>query len=79
MSEQIGWRGMLDRLQKEAPNWAVMLPQFPRLMYHTLSEDRTQGLEKRMMELLIEEKRQSRLLVVLSILLTALILWQLWQ
>ncbi|MEE8529562.1 MAG: ubiquinone biosynthesis regulatory protein kinase UbiB [Nitrosomonadaceae bacterium] len=79
MSEQIGWRGMLARLQKEAPNWAVMLPQFPRLMYHTLSEDRTQGLEKRMMELLIEEKRQSRLLVVLSILLTALILWQLWQ
>ena len=79
MSEQMGWRGMLRRLHKEAPNWAMMLPQFPRLMYQTLSEDRTQGLEKRMTELLIEEKRQSRLLIILLILLTALILWQLWQ
>jgi len=79
MTEQIGWRGMLRRLNKEAPNWAVMLPQFPRLMYKTLSEDRTQGLEKRMTELLIEEKRQSRLLIILSILLTALLIWQVWQ
>jgi ubiquinone biosynthesis protein len=79
MTEQIGWRGMLRRLHKEAPNWAVMLPQFPRLMYKTLSEDRTQGLEKRMTELLIEEKRQSRLLIILSILLTALLIWQVWQ
>ena len=78
MSEQVGWRGILRRLNKEAPNWAMMLPQFPRLMYHALSEDRTHGLEKRMSELLKEEKRQSRLLVVLSILLTALLLWQVW-
>jgi len=78
MSEQIGWRGMLRSLQKEAPNWAVIMPQFPRLMYHALSEDRTHGLEKRMAELLKEEKRQSRLLVLLLILLTALLLWQVW-
>jgi len=78
MSEQVGWRGILRRLNKEAPNWAMMLPQFPRLMYHALSEDRTHGLEKRMSELLKEEKRQSRLLVVLSILLTVLLLWQVW-
>ncbi|TDI80280.1 MAG: ubiquinone biosynthesis regulatory protein kinase UbiB [Betaproteobacteria bacterium] len=78
MSEQVGWRGILRRLNKEAPNWAMMLPQFPRLMYHALSEDRTHGLEKRMSELLKEEKRQSRLLVVLSILLTTLLLWQVW-
>ncbi|MEE8222320.1 MAG: ubiquinone biosynthesis regulatory protein kinase UbiB [Nitrosomonadaceae bacterium] len=79
MSEQVGWRGTLRRLNKEVPNWAMMMPQFPRLMYHALSEDRSHGLEKRMTELLIEEKRQSRLLVVLSILLIALLLWQVWQ
>jgi ubiquinone biosynthesis protein len=79
MSEQIGWRGMLRRLQKEGPAWAVMFPQFPRLIYKALNEDTSQGLEKRMTELLIEEKRQSLLLGVLSILLTAFLLWQVWQ
>jgi hypothetical protein len=34
--------------------------------------------ERGNLELLIEEKRQSRLLIVLSILLTALLLWQVW-
>jgi len=79
MSEQIGWRGMLRRVQKEGPSWAVMMPQFPRLMYQALSRDPAEGLEKRMAELLKEEKRQSRLLFVLSILLTALLFWQIWQ
>jgi ubiquinone biosynthesis protein len=79
MSEQIGWRGMLRRVQKEGPSWAVMMPQFPRLMYQALSRDPAEGLEKRMTELLKEEKRQSRLLFVLSILLTALLFWQIWQ
>ncbi len=78
MSEQIGWRGMLHRIQKEAPNWAVMMPQFPRLMYQNLNENRTQELEKRMTELLIEEKRQTRLLFILSILIISLIVWQVW-
>jgi ubiquinone biosynthesis protein len=79
MTEQIGWRGMLRRVQKEAPSWAVMMPQFPRLMYQVLNRDPAERLEKRMAELLKEEKRKSRLLFVLTILLTALLLWQVWQ
>ena len=55
-----------------------MLPQFPRLMYQNLNENRTQELEKRMTELLIEEKRQTRLLFILSILIISLIVWQVW-
>ena len=79
MSEQIGWRGMIRRAQKEGPTWAVMMPQFPRLVYQALSRDPAEGLEKKMTELLKEEKRQSRLLFILSILLTALLFWQIWQ
>jgi len=78
MSEQLGWRGMLSGVQKEAPNWAVMVPQFPRLLYQALNRDPTEGLEKRMTELLQEEKRQSRLLIILSTLLTGLLFWQIW-
>jgi ubiquinone biosynthesis protein len=78
MSEQIGWRGMLSGVQKEAPSWAVMVPQFPRLLYQALNRDPAEGLEKRMTELLQEEKRQSRLLIILSTLLTGLLFWQIW-
>ncbi len=81
MSEQIGLRGFVSRLQKEVPNWAIIFPQFPRLIHHSLKDDRAQMLEKRMTDLLAEEKRQSRLLKLLVILLAALalLLWQLLQ
>lgn len=79
MSEQIGLRGFVSRLQKEAPNWAIIFPQFPRLIHHGLMDNRAQELEKRMTELLAEEKRQSRLLALLAILLAALLLWQVLQ
>ncbi len=79
MSEQIGLRGFVSRLQKEAPNWAIIFPQFPRLIHHDLMNNRAQELEKRMTELLAEEKRQSRLLALLAILLAALLLWQIFQ
>ena len=78
MSEQVGWRGLVRRLGKEIPNWAVLLPQFPRLLHHALSDNRTQMLEEKMTELLIEEKRQSRLLSVLALLLAILLFWHMW-
>ena len=81
MSEQIGLRGFVSRLQEEIPNWGVIFPQFPRLIHHSLTDDRAQVLEKRMTDLLAEEKRQSRLLKLLAILLAALVLllWQISQ
>jgi ubiquinone biosynthesis protein len=54
------------------------VPQFPRLLYQALNRDPAEGLEKRMTELLQEEKRQSRLLIILSTLLTGLLFWQIW-
>ncbi len=75
MSEQIGFRGFTSRMEKEAPNWAMIFPQFPRLIHQSLVNNRSHELEKRMIDLLEEEKRQSRFLAMIAILLAALLLW----
>ena len=78
MAEQLGIRGFTRRLNKEVSNWAVMLPQFPRLMHQALSEVRVKGLEQRMDQFLAEKRRQNRLLTLLVVLLTLAALWQIW-
>jgi len=40
MNEQIGWRGLLDRLTREAPRYAQLVPELPRLLHQAL---RVQG------------------------------------
>ncbi|UJP02252.1 MAG: ubiquinone biosynthesis regulatory protein kinase UbiB [Nitrosomonas sp.] len=79
MSEQIGLRGFASRVQKEAPNWAVILPEFPRLVHQMLAENRNHELEKRMTDLVAEEKRQNRLLLLIAMLLAGLLAWQIFQ
>ncbi len=74
MAEQVGFRGLISQLQKEAPNWATILPQFPRLLHYNLSQERAQSLEEKLGELVKQEKRQSRLLALLAALLAALLL-----
>ena len=76
MSEQIGLRGLTSRIQKEAPNWVIMLPEFPRLIHQALAENRNHALENKMVDLVMEEKRQNRLLALIAILLAGLLLWQ---
>lgn len=79
MAEQLGWRGFTRHLRKEASNWAVMLPQFPRLLHHALGEIRTGELERKMDEAILERKRQNRLLSIVILLLAAMLLWQIWR
>lgn len=79
MSEQIGFRGLSSRMQKEAANWAIIFPQFPRLLHHMLGENRNQDLEDKMLQLIKEEKRQNRLLILIAMLLAVWLLWQVLQ
>lgn len=79
MAEQLGFRGLASRIQKEAPNWAIILPEFPRLIHQALAENRNDMLERKMTDLVIEEKRQNRLLALIAILLTGLLAWQIFQ
>jgi ubiquinone biosynthesis protein len=39
MSEQMGWRGLVHSIKTEAPHWARVIPQLPRLVHHRLVTD----------------------------------------
>jgi ubiquinone biosynthesis protein len=78
MSDQLGWRGLTRRLRKEASSWAVIMPQFPRLLHQALDEIRSQRIDEKMSEFVREKRRQNILLSILVVLLTIASLWQLW-
>jgi ubiquinone biosynthesis protein len=65
MSEQIGWRGLLRSLRREAPYWATTLPQIPRLAYRLLAEDRLGAIDARLAHLAEVGRRRNRLLTFL--------------
>jgi ubiquinone biosynthesis protein len=76
MSEQVGWRGFLKALKAEAPNYAILLPQLPRLLHQALN----QKSESRVADLLRElatQKKQSNRVLVLFVLTLAGCLWYL--
>jgi ubiquinone biosynthesis protein len=62
MNEQVGWRGLVERLKKEAPHYAQLLPELPRLLHQALQPHRG-GADPRLVEaLLLEQRRTNRLL-----------------
>ncbi|WP_428425479.1 ubiquinone biosynthesis regulatory protein kinase UbiB [Methylibium sp.] len=70
MDEQIGWRGLLERLKDEAPRYAKMLPELPRLLHDALAAQARTGAAGRsdaesgalLSALLVEQRRTNRLL-----------------
>ena len=69
MDEQIGWRALARALKQEAPSWAAMLPQLPRLAHQLLAEDRLEPARQAGARLLLEQSRQSRALMWIAVLL----------
>jgi ubiquinone biosynthesis protein len=89
MNEQIGWRGLVERLKNEAPRYAQLLPELPRLLHQTL-RNQAQGADRAALQLLpalLAEQRATRRLLqgllltaagfVLGVVLTAL--WPHWR
>ena len=75
MREQIGLKGLLRALRNEAPRWATMLPQLPRLLHRALADDRVGHIERALEELLALERRRNRMIgVAVALLALALIL-----
>ncbi|WP_280152723.1 ubiquinone biosynthesis regulatory protein kinase UbiB [Piscinibacter sp. XHJ-5] len=73
MNDQIGWRGFVERLQKEGPRYVQLLPELPRLVHQAL-QPRSLS-EQRMLEgLLIEQRRTNRLLRAMSLVVVAAVL-----
>jgi ubiquinone biosynthesis protein len=77
MSEQIGWRGLLRTLRREAPYWAQTLPAIPRLLHRLLAEDRAGGLQAALERLAEENRRRNLLLAGLLAAAAAVLMLQL--
>ena len=71
MREQIGLRGLLRGLRNEAPHWAALVPQLPRLLHRALVDNRIASLERALDQLITTERRRTRALEAAVLLLTA--------
>jgi ubiquinone biosynthesis protein len=76
MSEQMGWRGLMNSIKSEAPRWATLMPQLPRLLHKLLAADRMDDFDKMLRGLYLEERRRNTLLTCSVGLLAALLAWQ---
>ncbi len=73
MNDQVGWRGLLERLQREAPRYAQMLPELPRLLHRALAQQGQPVHDARLHDRLARLKRsRQRLAVALAAVLGAL-------
>jgi ubiquinone biosynthesis protein len=67
MSEQIGWRGLLEKLREEAPRYSQLLPQLPRLAVQALQDSKGHPLQENtelLKRVLAEQRRTNTLLGV---------------
>ncbi len=69
MSEQMGWHALVKNLQAEAPKWAALLPQLPRLAHHALNENRLAQLEAGLILMLRQQHTRNRWMGVIATLL----------
>ena len=61
MLEQIGPQKLIDQLKSQAPRYAKLIPELPRLLHDYLQQHNT-GHDKALVELLAEQKRTNNLL-----------------
>jgi ubiquinone biosynthesis protein len=69
MSEQVGWRGLVERIRQEAPYWSMVLPQLPRLLHQALAELGRSRDGAEAAALLREAQLRNRLLAAIAALL----------
>jgi len=71
MHEQVGWRGAWERIQVEAPQWAKMLPDFPRLAHQFLERRAlvNNGQQDRLLAALVVEQRRTNRMLAIGLLL----------
>jgi ubiquinone biosynthesis protein len=77
MSEQLGWRGLVKNFKNEAPEWATLLPQLPRLLHGYLARNNAVQQTQWHKEFLQQQKRQSRMMLVLFLVVSVLLVTQL--
>ena len=82
MSEQLGIRGMLDKLKQESQRWPQLLPQLPRLAHAALEQQarpqRDPAQEALLARLIGEQRRTQRWIRIFAVLLLVILLVQSW-
>jgi len=73
MSEQIGWRSVLYRIQQEAPSWGAILPTLPRTIDAFLKRDNSAELVLELEKIRQQQKHQTLALRLMAIGLIALL------
>jgi ubiquinone biosynthesis protein len=63
MNEQIGWRGLLERLKTESPRYAQLLPELPRLLHQALLRQGQAGSDSAALQALLAEQRRTHRLL----------------
>jgi ubiquinone biosynthesis protein len=86
MNQQVGLRGLLERLKKEGPRYVQLLPELPRLVHRNLQRNQPQQDASVILALLAEQRRTNRLLrrlvygvVLLALLAIALLVVFTWS
>ncbi|MEO7728357.1 MAG: ubiquinone biosynthesis regulatory protein kinase UbiB [Burkholderiales bacterium] len=72
MSEQIGWRGLVQHIRAEAPYWNTLFPQLPRLVDRFLRNEGAERLQLTMQHLIGETRRQNALLCGIAVVLASI-------
>jgi len=62
MKEQVGWPAFVNALKKEAPRFAQLLPELPRLLHGALKLQ-AQGTDDRALRSLLREQRRTNQLL----------------
>ncbi|MEJ6002070.1 ubiquinone biosynthesis regulatory protein kinase UbiB [Paucibacter soli] len=65
MNEQVGWRALVHQLKKEAPRYAQLFPELPRLLHDALKRQASPHDGRAMQALIQEQRRTNRLLQAL--------------
>jgi ubiquinone biosynthesis protein len=61
MHEQIGWRGLVARLKREAPRYAKLIPELPRLVHENLQHG-ANDIRADLAHMLAEHRKTNRML-----------------
>src|SRR5450830_402782 len=59
MNEQVGWRGLVDKLRAEAPRYSHIFPQLPRLAHQALTRVAEQDNQSAVLTALLTEQRRT--------------------
>ncbi|HTN64884.1 MAG TPA: ubiquinone biosynthesis regulatory protein kinase UbiB [Burkholderiaceae bacterium] len=68
MTEQVGWRGLLERLRAEGPRYSHLIPQLPRLAHQALTLGAQQPTpSSELLQTLIAEQKRTNFLLGIAI------------